>query len=100
MIGPGTTPTHPFDVDVDMTSAIVMFITYAQNGRTVVEKSIEDITITPTTVTTRLTQEETLRFAEKGEVKMQIRARMPDGEALESDVMYASVGEVLKEGEI
>ena len=64
-----------------------------------VEKEKPDMTITPTTVTVTLTQEETLRFAE-GVVLMQIRARMPNGKAPKSKVKTTSADKLLKEGVI
>ena len=41
----GTTPTHEFNTNVDLTDAKIVYITYMQNGETVVEKTIDDATI-------------------------------------------------------
>ena len=38
----GTTPTNIFNVDVDLTTATAIYITYNQNGKTVFEKSLAD----------------------------------------------------------
>lgn len=95
----GTTPTNTFTVDVDLTQAEALFVTYRQNHRTVIEKSLEDVTLTENTVTVDLEQTDTLKFG-KGEVEMQIRAKLPDGSALASQIMIASVEEVLKDGVI
>jgi hypothetical protein len=102
----GTTPTHTFRVPIDLTSASVVSLVYAQGFdiekqeyNILVEKEKPDMTITPTTVTVTLTQEETLRFAE-GVVLMQIRARMPNGKAPKSKVKTTSADKLLKEGVI
>lgn len=95
----GTTPTNTFTVDVDLTQAEVLYVTYKQNARTVIEKALADVTVTAKAVTVELSQADTLKFG-KGEVEMQIRARLPDGSALASQIMTAPVEAVLKEGVI
>lgn len=99
-IGRGTTPTNYFDVDVDLTDAVTIFITYQQSGITVVEKSIDDIEVTPERLFVNLTQRETLRFAQVGKIKMQIRAGFADDSRLISNIMTAPVEKILKEGVI
>ena len=94
----GSTPVHVFTVDEDLTGATV-FITYKQNKATVCEKSGTDITVSSTTLSCQLTQEETLAF-QTGEVEMQIRYVFPDGTADASDIMKTSAERILKEGVI
>lgn len=96
----GVTPIHYFDVDLDCTDAEVLYIYYAQGRRVLIEKSINDVEITPEQLSTRLTQAETLLFKDGIQVKMQIRVRFPDGSAFITDVMYANVDEILKGGVI
>lgn len=96
----GTTPTHLFNVDVDLTTAVVIYITYEQGKRTIIEKTKEDITITENTLEVKLTQEETLAFSLSSRVDIQIRARFEDGSAVASNIMRATVEEILKEGVI
>ena len=43
-IGRGTTPTNKFNVSMDLTEATVLYITYAQLGKTVIEKTLADVT--------------------------------------------------------
>lgn len=100
MIPVGTTPTHEFAVTEDFTGATKCYITYQQFGKTVLEKDIDDVTITATKITTTLTQEETLKFDESAEVEMQIRIKMPDGSAHKSEVIKTTTDELLKEGAI
>lgn len=100
MIPVGTTPTHEFAVTEDFTGATKCFITYQQNGQTVLEKDINDVTITATKISTTLTQEDTLGFAELVPVRMQIRIKMPDGSVHKSEVIKTTTDELLKEGVI
>lgn len=99
----GTTPTHIFKTKVDLTQASEMFITYKQNSEIKVEKTIGDITIEVdeeqlTTLTTTLTQAETLTFSTLGSVEIQVRVKFPDGKALASNIIKRPAGAILKEG--
>ena len=96
----GTTPTHTFSVDVDLTAAEVIYLTYKQTGKVLVEKTKDDLTITEDQVEVKLTQEETLSFREIGDVDIQFRARFPDGTAIASNIMTADADKILKDGEI
>ena len=73
----GTTPINYFTVPIDLSDAAVVYLTYAQNGKTVVEKEKEDITFTAEDETyemsVQLTQVDTLAFCDKSPVDMQIR---------------------------
>lgn len=95
----GTTPTISYNVDIDLTSALELYITLKQDGLVVIEKSIEDVTITSESISIALTQEETLNLV-PGKVLMQIRAKMPDGAALASNIMMGYVEQILKNGVI
>lgn len=96
----GTTPINYFDVPVDLTGAAVIYLTYAQGGRTIIEKTIDDLTVTDDEISVQLTQEDTLAFNDRQSVDIQIRARFPDGNAVESDIMRSTVDKILKEGVI
>ena len=96
----GTTPIHEFDVDLDLTAAEVVYVTYVQGNKRILEKDLQDLTITPTQISCRLTQEETLDFRTGVPVEMQIRCRFPDGSAFETDIMITDVDRLLKEGVI
>lgn len=99
-IATGTTMSHVFTVSVDLTGAEVMYITYQQQGKTVLEKDLSDCVITPESITVNLRQEDTLGFIDNLGVKIQIRVRMPDGSALKSEVIKTTADELLKEGVI
>lgn len=98
----GSTPTHIFQVDTDLTHVEVMYVTYKQGCVVLVEKEIEDIRIRPDTLELTLTQQETLRFQNRKDqpIEIQIRARFPNGETLVSNVMKVQAEKVLKEGVI
>lgn len=95
----GTTPTNTFTVDVDLTTAIAVFVTYKQGDRLLVEKDIGDLDITATKVEVALSQEDTLAFAQ-GSVQIQIRAKFGDGAAIASNIIVAPVDQILKDGVI
>ena len=97
----GTTPIHTFDVEIDLTTAEEIYITYRQSKSRIVEKTLEDITVAPDKLTVRLTQADTLAFSTSGEyVQIQVRVVLPGGTSMASDILYASVSPVLKDGEI
>lgn len=96
----GTTPTHIFETDIDLTDVEVMYITYTQHNKPVLTKELDDITVEPDKVTVTLTQEDTLRFCSNDYVSIQIRARFPDDSAIASEVIETSVDAILKNGVI
>lgn len=95
----GTTPTNVFRTDVDLENASVLFVSYKQNGKVVLEKSLEDVSIKKTIVTVNLTQKETLLFQD-GIVTIQIRAKFPDNTAIASNLIRTTAEEIVKDGEI
>lgn len=126
----GTTPTNVFNVDIDLTNAIAIYITYRQPRKLVAfEKSIHDIEVSPTSLSVKLTQEDTLKLKinkqpfptvktvtytsvngngevtpimedDSNVVEIQIRAKFADGTAVASEIIKTTVEEILKEGVI
>ena len=124
----GTTPTNVFNVDTDLTNAVAIFITYRQPRKLVAfEKSIHDIEVSPTSLSVKLTQEDTLKLTinkptipvvkkvsyttvntdvtptiedDSNVVEIQIRAKFADGTAIASEIIKTTVEEILKEGVI
>lgn len=94
----GTTPTNVFRTDVDLENASVLFVSYKQNGKVVLEKSLEDVSVKKTLVTVNLTQKETLLFQD-GIVTIQIRAKFPDNTAIASNLIRTTAEEIVKDGE-
>lgn len=95
----GTTPINIFQTDVDLTNASVLFITYKQNDKVILEKSIDEVKIQNNIVSAYLSQKDTLLFTE-GIVTIQIRAKFPDGSVIASALIRTSTYEILKDGEI
>lgn len=97
----GTTPTHKITTDVDLTDAKEIYVTYNQNSYNVVEKKSEDFDeLTSEYLALRLTQDETLRFNDRGKITIQVRAVFADGTALVSNVMETTPYKLLKKGVI
>lgn len=98
----GTTPTIVISTDIDLSPAIVLYLTFAQDDETVFEFDLSAgrFTITEDSISVTLTQEETLSLAETSKVDIQIRARFSDGTAVASNVMKTKAREILKEGVI
>lgn len=98
----GTTPTCTFTTNVDLTGCTV-FVTFQQNGQTVIEKTGTDLTIAATdtgsTVALTLTQLETLAL-EPGRVLVQIRYVDSFGTADASNIITTTAEAILKDGVI
>lgn len=95
----GTTPTNVFRTDADLEKASVLFISYMQNGKVVLEKSLDEVSVQNSVIVVNLTQQETLLFKE-GIITIQIRAKFPDGSSIASNLIRTSTEEILKDGEI
>lgn len=97
----GTTPTHIFMTAVDLSSATVLYVTYKQLGRIVIEKSLEDgIALATDHIEVPITQEETLGLNPDAKVYIQVRAGFSNGARVASRVICTTVGNILKDGEI
>ena len=104
----GTTPTHTFTLPDNLKTATLsaLYITYAQGSKTVLEKTLSDVTINGGVIICTLTQAETLKFEVLDQhcgcdkVAIQVRMKTSDGTAMASDIMRIPVMDVLKDGEI
>lgn len=100
----GTTPTHIFEVDIDLRTVTELYLTYKQgdecNQKVVLEKTLDDVVVNEETVVTELTQEETLAFCPEDKVWMQFRVKFPNGQALASNIMVTDFNGILKGGVI
>ena len=94
----GTTPTNTFNVNIDLREATV-YVSYAQRGILLVDKTGTDLFITEDQIVTTLSQEDTLKF-KPGEVDIQIRYVKADGTADASNIIKTTVDQILKDGEI
>ena len=95
----GTTPTFVFNLPFDTAEIKSAFITIKSRG-VEVEKAVTDCSLSGTTITITLTQEETLALPESNIADVQLRVLTQSGDALASDVFTIKVEAVLKEGVI
>lgn len=103
VLGRGTTPTNTFKTSIDLSEATRIYITYAQDGRPLFEKTLDDVLeITSTSVKVKLSQRDTLRLKDKFPVEVQIRAGFggDNGDTVRSNIITTSVGRLLKDGVI
>lgn len=92
----GTTPTHTFtDIPFSAKEIARARITYAQRGKTVVEKTEEDCKFDGGAIIVKLSQEETFKFNENAFVEIQVRIVTNDGESHVSDKITLTVGDAL-----
>lgn len=96
----GTTPTHTFAVDADLTDAEVIYITYKQDNSIVLEKTKDDIQVSSEQLAVRLSQEETLAFNHNLFTEIQARAKYSDGTAIASNIIKVAPKRILKDGVI
>ena len=97
----GTTPVHTFTFPegVGLNDFDVVYLTYSQGGKTVLEKNKDELEAVENGFRLFFSQSDTLCFS-PGPVKIQIRARRYDGKAVASDIISTTAKEVLKDGEI
>ena len=101
MINKGCTAKHRFPFDSTKFDLAALYVTYQQNGHTVLEKTIDDVELEPDAIVVAISQNDSLKFdSRRGLVRIQIRIKTVDGYTSKSNVMTASVDELLKDGEI
>lgn len=98
----GTTPYIEIKTDQDLSN--MEYVVFTMEDAAGTEVSVDNqsgmMTITPTQVTVKLTQEQTLSLS-SGDVQMQLRASDIDGDsAVASNIMYGILEDVLKDGVI
>ena len=93
----GTTPTHKFTLPFDTGLLAAVRIVYAQLDNVVLVKTGEDLTLSGDTITTSLTQTETLQFTCKAPVEIQVRVLTLSGDAHNSDIVKVSVDRCLED---
>lgn len=97
----GTTPTLTFNLPCAVSLIQSLYITFEdKSGETVLEKTLADCDTADNSVSVTLTQEETLLFKERTEIRLQVRALTTEGDAVASRIYTMPVKEILKEGVI
>ncbi len=86
----------------DAINIAVLYITFQQDGYTVLEKTLDDVDYYQNSGTIKLplTQEDTLKFKGDKPVWVQLRLRDNLGNAVASDPLRCEVGTILKDGVI
>lgn len=100
MISKGCTIGNTFTIPFNGEDVEVIYITYQQRGKTIVEKTFADCSFGDGFVSIGLTQEETLLFESLVRVRIQIRARLKDGTVTKSNIIETDVDKLLKDGVI
>lgn len=93
----GSNIPHRLEVEIDLRNAVMLEITYQQNGKTVLKKHIDDCTISENEVIVEITQQESMRFREKIPTRIQLRPKFPDGTTFPSYPITVDTGELLDE---
>lgn len=91
----GTTPTHIFTLPFEVSEIAALSVTYKQNGEVVFKKKMADCTLEGNNVTVELTQEETLQFAERNNVEIQLKAKNAAGKVIAHSVKTIPVERIL-----
>ncbi len=91
----GTTPTHVFKLPIDTGTIRELRITYCQSGRTILEKTEADVEMSGDTITLTMTQQETLAFKPRQNIKLQVKSLTKSGVVMASAIKDLTVYEVL-----
>lgn len=101
MITRGTTPTIEFTFkNISPKDMKVAYLTIDQNGRTKIEKNIDDAIVGDNSIDWNLTQEETLKIKENIKCDIQMRYRLNSGLADASPAYTVDTYRILKDGVI
>ena len=93
----GTTPKHIFKLPISTDQISKLRVVYLQSKTVICEKNEKDCEMSGNEVSLTLTQEETLKFKDWLDAKVQIRVLTVSGESLASEVFVVGVGELLKD---
>ena len=92
----GTTPTHTFNIPFDSNIIKTAHIAYSQCDKIVFVKKDEDIQMSGSKISTRLTQEDTLSLDPRKIVQIQLRILTVSGDALKTSTFLRSVDACLE----
>ncbi len=99
----GTTPTHVFELPEELVGIpfTALWITYSQDGVTILEKSIEECKQDGQYVYITLTQDETLLFSMDAFLtEAQVRIKTKNGESITSNRVRLNIEDVIRDGVI
>ena len=99
----GTTPTFAITLptDIPVNTLTGAYLTFEQNGETLIEKQLSDFTqdTTNNALLLELTQEETLKFTQGQIVNYQLRFKTAS-KAYSSEIWKTLADRIIKDGEI
>lgn len=87
----GTAPRHIFSLPFEASELKTIQITYAQQGKLILQKQTADCTREGRQISVRLTQEETFRFDPGYKTAVQLRALMSDGTPVASGIKFVAI---------
>lgn len=99
----GTTPTLEFTLPFDTDTIDALNIAFSQktkaycDARLVLEKALEDCTVSGKTISLTLSQEDTLLLDASQDVEIQLRVLSGES-ALASQIIKVPVGRILRDG--
>lgn len=93
MITPGTTPEHTFKLPMPADSVKSIRIFYTVDGKVILQKETDDITLDGASVRLTLTQEDTLKLRGATKVMVQVQCLGYDNNAFMSYPFHVAVGE-------
>ena len=96
----GTTPTHYFTAPCDPSTIDKINVLYGQDDELLFKKVTADCKIDGTTISTKLTREESLLFNHKKAAQVQAVILTTGGDVLESLVKNIGVSKLLDDGVI
>ena len=95
----GTTPEQIFTLPFGRESVKDLRITYTQNKKKILAKTLEDVKFEGNDISFMLTQEETFKFSEDGVISVQLKIKTDSDQVLNSDIIYIRVDPAL-DGEV
>lgn len=90
-----TTPTHTFRLPFEAEMIDKLRLTYKQNGKTILEKTEEDVELVDNKIVITLSQKETKSFADK-KALVQLRVKIGD-KVMASNIIELLVTNVLND---
>lgn len=93
----GTTPTFVLTLPFNAEAITILSVAFAQNESVVVNKTLNDVTVSGKQITLTLDEDETLLFDDSTDIEIQLRCGI-DEKRYASCIMKCSVEGILVEG--
>lgn len=93
----GATPTHTFTLPIEISSIKNFIISYAQNGKIVLNKTMSECEIEGDKIKVSLTQEETLSFSHNIKAEIQIKFLTIEDKLIPTKIFETRVSRIINE---